>query len=171
MINFTSTESLVAYVQQNSPTESFSDLFFDSIKQRYKVTALYAFDKDTDVYKHIVFCIKHPPVGMKEVGKCALYINSKFLVERIIPSIKPKIEFKQWQLVKVDIISFEPSWLKLQKKEIELKPKWLVDEIRFDEVRQAIDRYLHDGRQIPIEWIEEYNQLLPTNQKYVKHER
>ena len=55
-----------------------------------------------------------------------------------------------------------------RKQSETIKPKWLVDEIRFDELRQAVDKYLHEGLEIPIEWIKEYNQLLPTNEKYIK---
>lgn len=40
---------------------------------------------------------------------------------------------------------------------IGLKPKWLHDEQRQKEIKQAIERYINVGRKIPQEWLDEYN--------------
>lgn len=56
------------------------------------------------------------------------------------------------------------------KKEIEpivkppigLRPKWVSDKERLNEVRSAIVRYYDAELKIPVEWIEEYNQLIDS---------
>jgi len=45
-----------------------------------------------------------------------------------------------------------------------LMPKWLLEEKRKSAIRQAVNRYfMAGGYQIPIEWIEEYNQIVARN--------
>ena len=44
-----------------------------------------------------------------------------------------------------------------KKPPLGLKPKWLHDEERKEEVINAIKRYLKSGRKIPNKWIKEYN--------------
>ncbi len=51
---------------------------------------------------------------------------------------------------------------KAKKPPIGLKPKKIVDEERFLEVCAAISRYYNDEREIPVEWVEEYNQLIKS---------
>lgn len=50
--------------------------------------------------------------------------------------------------------------MKAKKPPIGLMPKYLHDEKRFIDVCAAICRYYDEGCQIPIEWIEEYNELI-----------
>jgi len=58
----------------------------------------------------------------------------------------------------------------MMKKELEqivkppigLRPKWVSDKERLNEVRSAIVRYYDAELKIPIEWIEEYNQLIDS---------
>ena len=40
-----------------------------------------------------------------------------------------------------------------------LRPRRFVDEERLSEVYAAIARYLEAGKPVPVEWIEEYNEL------------
>jgi hypothetical protein len=40
-----------------------------------------------------------------------------------------------------------------------LRPRFLAEESRLIEVWEAISRYLQAGYPLPIEWIEEYNEL------------
>ena len=47
-----------------------------------------------------------------------------------------------------------------QKPPIGLKPKYIHDSERFQEVCLAIARYYKKSFPIPVEWIEEYNQLV-----------
>ena len=46
------------------------------------------------------------------------------------------------------------------KPPIGLKPKWLSDKERLNEVRSAIVRYYRAELKIPIEWVKEYNELI-----------
>jgi len=46
------------------------------------------------------------------------------------------------------------------KPPIGLKPKWLSDEERLNEVIGAIIRYSYVKLKIPIEWIREYNEII-----------
>jgi hypothetical protein len=48
---------------------------------------------------------------------------------------------------------------KLTKPPLGLRPKWLVDELRIEEVKNAMERYIEVNKPIPIEWINEYNDL------------
>ena len=48
------------------------------------------------------------------------------------------------------------------KTPIGLRPKWIIDKERLNEVRSAIVRYYDAELKIPIEWIEEYNQLIDS---------
>ena len=43
-------------------------------------------------------------------------------------------------------------------------PKYLHDEKRFNEIAKAIYNYSLQGLQIPIEWVQEYNELFKSNQ-------
>ena len=48
----------------------------------------------------------------------------------------------------------------MKRPPIGLKPKWLHDEQRLKDVRDAIVRYYNADMPIPIKWIEEYNELI-----------
>ena len=50
----------------------------------------------------------------------------------------------------------------IAKPPIGLRPKWVSDKERLNEVRSAIVRYYDAELKIPIEWIEEYNQLIDS---------
>tara|TARA_B110000977_G_C10878529_1_gene416560 strand:+ start:348 stop:536 length:189 start_codon:yes stop_codon:yes gene_type:complete len=41
-----------------------------------------------------------------------------------------------------------------------LIPKWVRENARLNEVQEAILRYYNADLQIPIEWVEEYNELI-----------
>ena len=56
----------------------------------------------------------------------------------------------------------------MKKPPIGLTPKWVIDEKRLKEVRAAIVRYYDAKLKIPIEWIEEYNDLIGNNKFYKK---
>jgi len=47
-----------------------------------------------------------------------------------------------------------------EKPPIGLIPKSINDQKRYHEVCEAITRYYNASLQIPIEWIEEYNELV-----------
>ena len=48
------------------------------------------------------------------------------------------------------------------KPPIGLIPKWVIDKERLNDIRGAIVRYYDAELKIPIEWIEEYNQLIDS---------
>jgi len=48
------------------------------------------------------------------------------------------------------------------KPPIGLRPKWVSDKERLNEVRSAVVRYYDAELKIPIEWIEEYNELIDS---------
>jgi hypothetical protein len=45
----------------------------------------------------------------------------------------------------------------IEKPPIGLKPKWLHDEQRQRECKEAIERYVNARRKVPQEWLDEYN--------------
>ena len=47
-----------------------------------------------------------------------------------------------------------------------LKPRWLHEEQRLKEVKEAILRYIDAGVAIPKEWMEEYEELIQS--KHIK---
>ena len=48
------------------------------------------------------------------------------------------------------------------KPPIGLRPKWVSDKERLNEVRDAIVRYYDAELKIPVEWIKEYNELIDS---------
>jgi len=46
------------------------------------------------------------------------------------------------------------------KPPIGLRPRFMNDTERFNEVTRAIERYRAAQLKIPIEWVEEYNELI-----------
>jgi len=46
---------------------------------------------------------------------------------------------------------------KAEKPPIGLRPKTIADMERKKEIRDAINRYLKDGKEIPEKWVDEYN--------------
>ena len=57
----------------------------------------------------------------------------------------------------------------MSKPPIGLKPKKYHSLERLNEVRSAIVRYYDDELPIPVEWIEEYNELINQNKDENKH--
>jgi hypothetical protein len=51
---------------------------------------------------------------------------------------------------------------KIKKPPIGLIPKWVSNKERLNEVRCAIVRYYDAELKIPIEWVEEYNELIDS---------
>ena len=47
-----------------------------------------------------------------------------------------------------------------QKPPLGLVPKRIRQEHRFTEVCEAIERYYAASKKIPLEWVEEYNELI-----------
>lgn len=52
---------------------------------------------------------------------------------------------------------FNASHNTAERPPIGLKPRWLHDEQRQIEVKEAINRYINVGMKIPQEWLDEYN--------------
>lgn len=53
----------------------------------------------------------------------------------------------------------------IKKPPIGLKPKWLHDELRVCEIAAAIQRYVAVGKEIPVKWVEEYNEIILKGNK------
>ena len=49
---------------------------------------------------------------------------------------------------------------KSKRPPIGLKPRYIHDHERYIEIYGAIQRYYDAGKKIPVEWIEEYNELV-----------
>ena len=49
---------------------------------------------------------------------------------------------------------------KIKRPPLGLVPKYIHESKRHNEVCEAITRYYQEGLEIPIEWIEEYNQYI-----------
>lgn len=47
----------------------------------------------------------------------------------------------------------------VKKPPLGLKPEWMHDENRTVEISVAITLYLGEGKEIPTEWVKEYNKL------------
>lgn len=47
-----------------------------------------------------------------------------------------------------------------------LKPKHIHDEERMMAIREAIKRYVEAKKQIPLEWVNEYNELVRSTDKH-----
>lgn len=48
----------------------------------------------------------------------------------------------------------------MNKPPLGLMPKNILDNIRLVDIHDAVNRYFFDKKEIPIEWIEEYNDLV-----------
>lgn len=53
----------------------------------------------------------------------------------------------------------------IKRPPLGLRPKWAAQQERYFEVCGAISRYYNAGKKIPLEWIEEYNELIEFNTK------
>lgn len=47
----------------------------------------------------------------------------------------------------------------IEKPPVGLMPRWRSDELRRDEIVDAIARFIEVGKDIPLEWIGEYNEI------------
>ena len=53
----------------------------------------------------------------------------------------------------------------MQKPPLGLRPRYIADKQRLNEIRKSIARYYTTGLPIPIEWIKEYNELVVKEPK------
>lgn len=60
-----------------------------------------------------------------------------------------------------EALEVEKSQSNINKKPpLGIEPKWMWEERRLEDLKKTIERYYKNGLVIPIEWIEEYNDLL-----------
>lgn len=59
---------------------------------------------------------------------------------------------------------------KIVKPPLGLRPRWVVDELRMNEISEAITRYMNAGRDIPDEWLEEWQELAERNPDLIGEE-
>lgn len=72
------------------------------------------------------------------------------LTTKIMPNVS--VEIKDVELIK----DYSPA----KKPPMGIMPKWRHDEMRLGSIIGAIERYIDAKCQVPLEWIEEYNQLV-----------
>ena len=58
------------------------------------------------------------------------------------------------------ILEWSEFMEKAIKPPIGIKPKYIWEQERFDDIFRAISEYYNAGLKIPVEWIEEYNELI-----------
>ena len=74
-----------------------------------------------------------------------------------------KVKFNKNIISKdIDAIFNQNQKIKVEKPPLGLMPRYLYNEQRFQEIYSAISRYYQAGKAIPIEWIEEYNDISKT---------
>lgn len=52
---------------------------------------------------------------------------------------------------------------KYEKPPLGLRPRWIVEGDRLQEVLEAMSRYISAMKEIPVEWLEEYNDIVERN--------
>jgi hypothetical protein len=85
------------------------------------------------------------------------------------PNSKEKVQFVLKSVKKKCGKYIKQNKKKMSKPPIGLKPKKYHSLERLNEVRSAIVRYYDDELPIPVEWIEEYNELINQNKDENKH--
>jgi hypothetical protein len=60
----------------------------------------------------------------------------------------------------IELDYFPVSVLYQSRPPLGLRPKCIVDGLRIKEISEAIERYTQANKEIPCEWLEEYNQLV-----------
>lgn len=62
---------------------------------------------------------------------------------------------------KIEALEVEKSRYNTNKKtQLGIEPKWIWEEKRLEDLKKTIEIYYKNGLVIPLEWIEEYNNLL-----------
>ena len=99
---------------------------------------------------------------MKLTEDDILYISDNYTDEEIFEEY-----YKEYykEDIPVDITSTKEYWeepieVKYKEPPLGLMSKRIHDELRIDEISEAIKRYIAEKKEIPIEWIEEYRSLL-----------
>lgn len=66
-----------------------------------------------------------------------------------------------WEQLKDTAIPlrFKHDFSKSIKPQIGIVPRWLHDQLRQQELMSAIIRYIDAGKTVPVEWVEEFNEL------------
>ena len=99
-------------------------------------------------------------LGME--GKYEVYQKGVYAGD-LIKVTSDSIEFQP--LLPAEFISFElvlkeDNMERPVKPPLGIIPKKIWKEQRLGDLRDAIDRYLEANQRVPVEWIEEYNELL-----------
>lgn len=53
------------------------------------------------------------------------------------------------------------------KPALGLRPEWVVNELRFREILEAMDRYLANDQIIPDDWVDELNRVISKYNKNI----
>jgi len=92
-------------------------------------------------------------------------IGTEFIKDSTGYYYTPAPVYKLYDLhIPFHIVENTPDWFKvvsdLDKPPLGLMPRYIHNEKRLEDIKNAISRYSDAGREIPREWIEEENKLL-----------
>jgi len=125
-----------------------------------------------DVYARFVFNISDTHLNGHRYNYRQLerYLNDTmadgYVIHAFLFAVAPE-GIKYWQ-------SIDEKWLEhleslnkpKPKPPIGLRPRFVDDIRRMDEIKKAVIRYVKDGWEVPPKWIEEYNELA---ERYPSH--
>ena len=100
----------------------------------------------------------NPPTN-KDSLKLFLTYHRKHNIVLEIGNIVDPDNVKRWDEVYKEILVKEKDDYVFEKPPLGLQPKWLCAEIRIKEIFSAMNRYYSYKKVIPVEWVEEYNEL------------
>jgi len=95
------------------------------------------------------FCVSCNPMGQCVLTAPCFYSQTYTITDRTInKNVIPKPNLNRGK-------TMEP----LKKPPLGLIPRKIKDQQRLEEILEALDRYIYAKKAIPINWIEEYNEL------------
>ena len=62
-----------------------------------------------------------------------------------------------YKILRIDTLG---AFIPIHEPPLGLRPRFIWIELRIAEIKRAIDRYKSDNYEIPIEWVNEYNELI-----------
>jgi len=109
--------------------------------------------KDHNEAVHLTNNKLNPPINKDSLKLFLIHHFNHNVVLETDNVVEPG-DIKRWREVyeKMDDYVFE-------KPPLGLQPKWLCAEIRIKEIFSAMNRYYSYKKVIPVEWVEEYNEL------------
>lgn len=102
-----------------------------------------------------IFCpFVNTYINISKCGRCNYYshinIDKKYI----------ECDYYRNKHMKFLYKDISPLDIPLPKPPLGLTPRFIIEEKRIFEIVEAISRYINVEKEIPIEWIEEYNELV-----------